>query len=411
MNAVVPSGTPGITADGSAECVAFVGDNQTFGVVSMVLEQYFETPLVRDGDTKDALEYLAQVDPPQVIIVDLSGTSELLTDLMTLTSVLTDETRLIGIGTVNDINMYRDLVEAGISDYLVKPITEKSLAVALESLNDPKSDSAQAKAKKAQRIVVIGARGGVGSSAISVTLAWLIAEEQKQRTALIDLDLEFGTIALALDLEPTHGLREALENPSRLDSLFISSAMAKVNERLSVLATEETMAGDVEFNPAAIEILFETLSRNHDVIVVDLPRSAVGFRHRVLQAATQIVLVTDLTLASLRDSIRLLSMVEESAGGKPITIVANRAGGKAESMNKTDFQKTLGRAIDHVILEERKAMKQAADAGKPLPVAVKSARTVIEMRSLARKIVPAKRGKKGALKSGWRFFRVRGKQG
>ena len=225
MNAVVPTGTPDITADGSAECVAFVGDNQTFGVVSMVLEQYFDTPLVRDGDTKDALEYLAQADPPQVIIVDLSNTSELLTDLMTLTSVLTDETRLIGIGTVNDINMYRDLVEAGISDYLVKPITEKSMAVSLESLNDPKSDSAQSKAKKAQRIVVVGARGGVGSSALSVTLAWLIAEEQKQRTALVDLDLEFGTIALALDLEPTHGLREALENPARLDSLFISRSV------------------------------------------------------------------------------------------------------------------------------------------------------------------------------------------
>ncbi len=411
MNAVVPTGTPDITADGSAECVAFVGDNQTFGVVSMVLEQYFDTPLVRDGDTKDALEYLAQADPPQVIIVDLSNTTELLTDLMTLTSVLTDETRLIGIGTVNDINMYRDLVEAGISDYLVKPITEKSMAVSLESLNDPKSDSAQAKAKKAQRIVVVGSRGGVGSSALSVTLAWLIAEEQKQRTALVDLDLEFGTIALALDLEPTHGLREALENPARLDSLFISSAMAKVNERLSVLATEETMAGDVEFNPSAIEILFETLSRNHDVIVVDLPRSAVGFRHRVLQAATHIILVTDLTLASLRDSIRLLSMIDESAGGKPITIIANRAGGKAESMNKADFQKTLGRAVDHIIPEERKAMKQAADAGKPLPVAARSARSVVEMRAIARKIVPAKRGKKGGGKSRWRFFGGRGKKG
>ena len=222
--------------------------------------------------------------------------------------------------------------------------------------------------------------------------------------------LGFEVLAAATDKE-AHGLREALENPARLDSLFISSAMAKVNERLSVLATEETMAGDVEFNPSAIEILFETLSRNHDVIVVDLPRSAVGFRHRVLQAATQIVLVTDLTLAALRDSIRLLSMIDESAGGKPITIVANRVGAKTESMNKTDFQKTLGRPVDHVIPEDRKAMKQSADAGKPLPVAAKSARSVAEMRAIARKIVPIKRGKKGTLKTGWRFFGVRGKNG
>ncbi len=410
MNAVVPTGIPGVAAGGGYECVAFVGDNQTFGVLSMVLEQYFEKPFVRDGDTKDALEYLAHSEPPRVIIVDLSNASELLTDLMTLTSVLDEDTKLIGIGTVNDINMYRDLMEAGISDYLVKPITEKSLAMALENLDAPQADAGQIKANKAQRIVVVGARGGVGSSALSVALAWLFAEEQKYRTALVDLDLEFGTIALALDLEPTHGLREALENPARLDSLFISSAMAKVNDRLSVLATEETISGTVEFNPSAITILFDTLGRNHDIILVDLPRAAVGFRHRVLQAASRIILVTDLSLASLRDSIRILSMIEESAGGTPVTVVANRTGGKAESMNKADFQRTLGRAINHLIPEDRKAMKQAADSGKPLPVAAKSSRAVAEMRTIARKMAPAKRVKKDARSSGWRLFGGRGKR-
>ncbi len=393
MNVAASSAFPSAGAD-MGSCIAFVSDNQTFGVVQMVAEQYFELPTVRDGSARDAMEYLAHSTPPGVVIVDVSDAGEPLTDVLTLSSALPPGTRLIAIGNVNDINLYRDMVEAGVSDYLVKPVTEKSMAMSFEHLHKPEPEQLQETQERTQRIVVVGARGGVGSSAVAVTLAWLLSQDQKRRTALVDLDLEFGTVALALDLEPGHGLREALENPSRLDSLFISSAVEKVNDHLSVMATEETLSGDVEFNPSAIEILFDTLARNHDCIVVDLPRAAVGFRHRVLKAATHVILVTDMTLASLRDAIRILSMVEESSPSTPITVVANRAGRKDDSMSKAEFQKTLNRKIDHLIAEDPKALKQAADSGKPLPVAAKSSKVVGTVRDIARKLSPGK-GKGG----------------
>lgn len=403
MNVATSSAFPVANAD-MGSCIAFVSDNQTFGVVQMVAEQYFELPTVRDGTARDAMEYLAHSTPPGVVIVDVSDAAEPLTDVLTLSSALPPGTRLIAIGTVNDINLYRDMVEAGVSDYLVKPVTEKSMAMSFEHLHRPEPEQGQETQERTQRIVVVGARGGVGSSSVAVTLAWLLSQDQKRRTALVDLDLEFGTVALALDLEPGHGLREALENPSRLDSLFISSAVEKVSDHLSVMATEETLSGDVEFNPSAIEILFDTLARNHDCIVVDLPRAAVGFRYRVLKAATHVILVTDMTLASLRDAIRILSMVEESSPTTPITVVANRTGRKDDAMSKAEFQKTLNRKIDYLIAEDPKALKQAADTGKPLPVAAKSSKVVGTIRDIARKLSPGKgkdgdkgKGKKGGL--------------
>src|SRR3546814_9600249 len=81
-----------------------------------------------------------------------------------------------------------------------------------------------------------------------MNLAWLIAEERKHKTVLVDLDLEFGTIALSLDLEPTRGLREALENPARVDGLFIASATAKLTDNLSIMATEENMTAEAQYN-------------------------------------------------------------------------------------------------------------------------------------------------------------------
>src|SRR4028119_1532759 len=85
---------------------------------------------------------------------------------------------------------------------------------------------------------VVGVRGGVGASTIATSLAWLLGERTGRSTALLDLDVHFGTGALALDLEPCRGLTDAIENPSRIDGLFIERAMVRANERLSVLSAE-----------------------------------------------------------------------------------------------------------------------------------------------------------------------------
>ncbi len=350
-----------------SDCIAFIGDNQTHGVVASVLEESFQDAQVRNGSTAEVIEYLSTSSPPSVLIVDISDAASPLTAMMSLTAAMTDETRIIGVGSVNDISLYREIIDAGATDYIVKPVTEKALQAALRRTNEPThTASADPEDTNHLRIAIMGTRGGVGSSTLAVNLAWLMAEERKQTTMLLDLDLEFGTIALALDLEPTRGLREALENPTRIDSLFLSSATAKLTERLSVMATEETLRGDLNFNPNAVDLLFEALGRNHDHIVVDLPRSSFAVRQRVLDASTHVVLITELSLSGLRDAIRLVAEVEEIAKGKPIMVVVNRTGSTKQGMTVKEFQKALGRKITHQIPDESKGINAAANTGKPL---------------------------------------------
>ena len=85
---------------------------------------------------------------------------------------------------------------------------------------------------------VIGVRGGVGASTLATSLAWLMGDKAGRSTALLDLDVHFGTGALALDLEPGRGLTDAIENPSRIDGLFIERAMVRANDKLCVLSAE-----------------------------------------------------------------------------------------------------------------------------------------------------------------------------
>ncbi len=354
----------------AAECIAFVSDNQTHGVVESMMSQFFDSPLVRDGGSQQALEYLAEYPAPNVIIVDIGDSAAPLTAMLSLTAAFTEDTRLIGIGTINDINLYREMVGAGITDYLVKPVTEKALAAALaraeEPLHTPTGPEETSSLNEVRRVAVIGSRGGVGASNLAVNLAWILSQEKKKKTVIVDLDLEFGTVALLLDLEPTTGLREALESPGRIDSLFVESATARLTENLSVMATEETLSTEVHFKPEAIDLLFDTLGRSNEYIIVDLPRSALSVRQRIFETATDILLITELTLPGLRDAMRILSTVDEASAGKPVTVIANRAGSLQQAMSPKDFQKALGHKVEFLIPQDEKAFKQAANNGKPI---------------------------------------------
>jgi pilus assembly protein CpaE len=393
----------------AAECIAFVGDEQTHGVVSSVLQQFFADAVVRDGDSSAARAYLAEVPAPKVVIVDIGESSQPLSAMLSLTAAFTEDTHLIGIGEINDIALYRELTEAGVTDYLVKPVSEKSLAAALSRSEEAKVEAApkpQISPDDVHKIIVVGARGGVGASTTAVNLAWIFAEEKGMKTALVDLDLEFGTIALSLDLEPTRGLREALETPARIDNLFISSATAKLSDNLSIMATEENLSHGHSFSPNAVEVLFETLAHENSCIVVDLPRALYSVRDEVLNEATQVILVTELSLSALRDSIRLLGIIEDAAPKTPITVVANRCKGGQQAMGQGEFQKALGRKVDLTITDESKLFNDAANTGKPVVNQSGRSKAAKSLRSIAGIIAndptdaEPKAGKKSWLKLG-----------
>jgi pilus assembly protein CpaE len=181
-----------------------------------------------------AIELLGVERSPENIIVDISGTDMPASRVHDLAQVCEPGVTVIAIGDRNDIGLYRDLVQAGVSEYIIKPATPQLLAKALspQSSVSGASGATPISRKLGKIVAFVGARGGVGTTTLATNLAWYLANRQKRRILLLDLGLQNADCALALNLRPTPGLREALANPMRIDNVFLERAMATHSERL-----------------------------------------------------------------------------------------------------------------------------------------------------------------------------------
>jgi pilus assembly protein CpaE len=220
-----------------------------------------------------------------------------------------------------------------------------------------------------QVIAFVGTRGGVGTTTAAVSCAWVFAEDRKERCALVDLDLHFGTVALKLDSDPGNGLCEALEQPSRIDSLFIERVMIKVSENLRILAAEASVNEAQVIDTGAIDVLLYELRRKFAWVIIDLPRFVTPVHRVVLGAASRAILMCERSLAGLRDTIRIQTMLREQAPQTRLLLVESGAHGDRATVGKGEFEKAIGKSFDATLSYDPKAAGAAANAGQPLPLA------------------------------------------
>src|SRR5215472_10216935 len=306
--------------------MAFVADGETAASLETCLSQLsFSDATIKTGGIARAIRHLGAERSPENIIVDISGTDMPASRVHDLAQLCEPGVTVIAIGDRNDIGLYRDLVQAGVSEYVVKPITPQLLAKALA----PKPASTQGipvSRKLGKMVAFVGARGGVGTTTLAISLAWYLADRQKRRVLLLDLDLQNGDCALALNVSPTPGLCEALANPLRIDSVLLERAMAVQGERLFVLSAEEPLRADVEFRAEAVETLVGVLRTQFHYIIVDVPRLSGAPYRRSLDMADIRVIVADQTLRSVRDTVRLQAALGERSAAHRNLLVVNRNG-------------------------------------------------------------------------------------
>jgi pilus assembly protein CpaE len=313
------------TGAGRAALVAFADDAQS---EASLRECVRGLPLpdarIMRGGILSAIRHLRAARSPRTLIVDISGVEMPVSRIRELAEVCEPAVTVIAMGTHNDIALYRDLIQAGVTEYLVKPVNAQLLCKAL-SPKPLERHSAPISQKLGMVVAVIGARGGVGATTLAANLAWHLAHRQSRRVALVDLDLQNGDCALCLNLASGTGLREALTNPDRIDSVFLERAMARLGERLFVLSSEEPLGEDLTFTREAATTLISALQSQFHYVIADIPRIHSPLYRLVLNGADWRVIVADQTLHSVRDTARLSAALGAKDPLRTLLAV-NRAG-------------------------------------------------------------------------------------
>jgi pilus assembly protein CpaE len=364
--------------DGEREpFAAYLTDDGAQAAAQAVASQRgWSTSNIRKGGLSAARRLLGVAPPARFMIVDIEGLA-----VEEVESGLTELTRLgsqvMALGTVNDVNFFRRIMRTGARDYLIKPVDADELGAIFVRLEQP----GDGVGPKGRVVGMIGARGGVGVTTLAINAAFIMADKLSRRTALLDMDIYAGNIALALDIEPTRGLREALDDPERVDETFLQNAMAKFGKSLHVLATEEAFDDTVRLTDDKVLMLADTIRANFDMAIMDLPRHFIMREPALFTRFDDIVIVTELTLQSLRDANRLAKLMGVRNRQAKIHVIANQATSKPDVTVK-EFEAGIEAKLRCVFPHDPKVMTKSTLKGQPLVASDPKHRMVADLHRL-----------------------------
>lgn len=303
---------------------------------------------VSEGDIETAIEAYRDVPAADLIIIQTETIEDTFTDKLGVLAQCCDEgTSAIIIGPDNDVNLYRKLIDMGISDYLVKPVgTEVLSEISAKTLVEKLGVTGS------RLITVLGAKGGVGASTIAQALACCSSDLLSQKTVLLEASGGWATAGVGLGFEPSTTLLEAVRAATNSDSDGLDRMLFESNEKLKVLASGGDMMLESSISPDQMESLIETLMVKFPVVVADLSHTPPDLQHAVLNRANEIVLVSTPTLPSLRLARSLLQEIKTLRGGhqSQIDIMINKQGlDKQSEVSVKDIQEALETDVSSVI--------------------------------------------------------------
>lgn len=343
---------------------------------------------VHVGGLARAVKHYVDNPSPQVIIVeDGGGPEEIQKGLEALAEVVEPGRKVIVVGGINDVQAYRRLISQGVSEYLVAPVTSEDVANAIIAcVKDPGA------AARGRVVSFIGARGGVGSSTLAVNMAWTLAEITQETVIGIDLDLNFGTMALSLNLDPKQSVTDALTDSDRIDTVLVERIMVEHNPNLSILSTPGSLKELVPPSADAVERLIDICRTMAPFVVVDLPRRWNAWVSATLLQSDEVVIVASPDLANLRDAKQLVEWQKSRRGNAATRLILSKAdAAKRNQLSTKDFQDTLGITPSLAVNFDATLFAQLMNNGQMIGEGAKGHKLTEQLRQFARQL-GAKKG-------------------
>jgi pilus assembly protein CpaE len=339
---------------------------------------------IQMGGLVAAIEAYQSSPTPNVIILESENRdTDILDGLDQLAPVCDAATRVIIIGRMNDVALYRELVRRGVSDYLIAPVNTLQMVRAVCGLFSAPD------AKPVGRIIaVVGAKGGVGASTIAHNIGFSIARDLMLDAVVTDLDLAFGTAGLDFNQDPPQGIAEAVFSPDRIDNAFIDRLLSKCTDHLSLLAAPATLDRVYDFSADAFDAIFDSLRATVPCVVVDVPHQWTGWTKQTLISADDILIVAAPDLANLRNTKNLYDFLKAARPNdqRPLYCLNQVGVPKRPEIKAADFAKALEENPIATIPFEPQVFGAAANNGQMIAEMAANHRTAATFRSMAQKL-------------------------
>lgn len=318
---------------------------------------------------------------PNLLMVESSAqASQVLHEIDTLAEHCDDHVKVLVIGAVNDITLYRQLVARGVSEYLVPPFQPLSIIRSISALfADPDAPFL------GKQISVVGAKGGVGASTIAHNLAWALAENTHVNTTLVDLDLSFGTTALDFNQDTPQTIADALLAPERADNAVIERLLTRATERLSLFTAPANISQIIDIPDESYAMVIESVRRNVPYMVLDLPHTWSHWVRNTLIASDEVIIVCQPDLASLRNGKNMIDQLKgHRVNDHAPRLVLNMCGvPKRPEIPMKDFAAAIGVDPDIIVPFEPEVFGMAANNGQMISETSPAAKSSIAIDQLA----------------------------
>ncbi len=349
---------------------------------------------VNMGGASAAVEAYRTAPTPNLIVIETTAADRdtLVAHLDKLAEFCDAGTKVVVIGRVNDILLYRDLIARGVSDYVVAPIDVLDFVRAISHLYGHHQSQPVGRV-----IAVTGVKGGVGASTIAHNVAWSISRSFDLATVIADLDLPFGTAGLDFNQDPPQGIAEAVFAPDRLDANLVDRLLSKCTDKLSLLAAPATLERPYDFAETAFDGLFDILRATVPVVVLDVPHGWTSWSRRALIGADEVIVVSAPDLANLRNAKNLVDVLKTARPNDAAPrLVLNGTGlAKRPEITAADFTKAVELAPVAVIPFDAKLFGTAANNGQMIGEVEPGNKTAEILTELARSVTGRSEPRRG----------------
>jgi pilus assembly protein CpaE len=363
---------------------AFCEDQDTAAVIQKACEDRRLAKAhvtVQMGGVQAAVAFYRNAPTPNLIVIEsLLDREEMLGDLDRLAEVCDPGTKVIAIGHINDVLLYRELLRRGVSEYVVAPVNVPQVIDSVSAIyTDPETGPV------GQVIAFVGAKGGSGSSTVCHNTAFAIAASLNSDVVIADLDLPFGTAGLDFNQDPMQGIADALVSPERLDEVLLDRLLSRCSDRLSLFAAPGTLDRAYDLEPQACETVLDVVRENVPWIAVDVPHLWTAWAKQVVLRADRVVITAVPDLANLRNAKNLVDQLKAARpNDRPPVLVLNQvAVPKRPEISVKDFGQALELEPKAIIEFDAQLFGTAANNGQMVEEVSEKARPAEQFRALA----------------------------